>query len=152
MSTSFFETRAYNGSIKNVVQFRKMRKTKIFAGPAQSNSIIPIYFVYLIWFWSAARHFFHQPQQPTTTISVEFWNEHYFFFFGKMRLGRGAHEIVSVREFGEESVDWNQSLPATKITKCAQQMRYCIFVISNLDWLCVYLGQEFGIYFQLIFD
>lgn len=66
-----------------------MRKTKIFAGPAQSNSIIPIYFVYLIWFWSAARHFFHQPQQPTTTISVEFWNEHYFFFFWENATGAG---------------------------------------------------------------
>lgn len=94
MSTSFFETRAYNGSIKNVVQFRKMRKeNQIFAGPAQSNSIIPIYFVYLIWFRSAARHFFHQPQQA---------NHHHFgwvlkwpwintfFLLGKCDWG-GAH-------------------------------------------------------------
>lgn len=68
-----------------------MRKTKIFAGPAQSNSIIPIYFVYLIWFRSAARHFFHQPQQA---------NHHHFgwvlkwpwplFFRGKCDWG-GAH-------------------------------------------------------------
>lgn len=89
MSTSFFETRAYNGSIKNVVQFRKMRKTKIFAGPAQSNSIIPIYFVYLIWFRSAARHFFHQPQQANHHHFGWVLKWALFFFFWENATGAG---------------------------------------------------------------